>query len=765
MYSSLFALGLGGTALQYTLPIAIVTYKQSVVFPVATTCTNVYFLVVPSIRSVVLPCTGVDFIDDVDKGKDTEKTDMVKHAVEIETDGEDFPLHQQFNFPPKDPLLHILTSLKLRFSWPNKVSFFNNAVHSSKWSIHHINVSILLFHEIIQLFYPIGGIVGHLQKKVNLSARDVIIFHAKFFLPFFRANPTDCLSLVTEYSDEEKAEVIEETMEQYMSKTRTDYGSGVARPKIEEMDSFELKGQFLKELQENTFSGSDNDANEHIEKVLEFVDLFYVPNITEDQVMLRVFPISLTGSASRWLRNEPTISIKTSEDLKTKFSNKYYPPGRTAKKMEEINNFQQEPDETLYQAWERFKELLMKCPQHYLTEMQELRRSQGDDLMPTIKEGEVIEEFKTRDEDLDTGIDDYPSYCDSDKKIHIDCAHNLKFLCMIGFEFTNVNFFPLFFGRYGCYRDEGIGRLFIVGERASHPSLKTGTNEQADKIPSLLKVSEKDKKNGISALQSKSLEGPHERNIDEVGGMHIFWNSMCVLVLYKVEDIATCLVEYVKFWDDWEVDRYGNANLAEYGVSTSIGYDISNFLSNTTYSFKLINTAYPLPLDTAYRSSGTETDSYLIFTPNFFLSFFRTNPTDCLSLEKEFKLFRPYKEPEREFRSSRRHFKSLSLDELRSFDFNLFSDQEYLEEEEAKAMAETMEQYMSKTRTDYGSGVARPKIEEKYSFELKSQFLKELRENTFSGSDNEDAHEHIEKVLEIVDLFHVPNITEDQLML
>ncbi|GJZ24692.1 ribonuclease H-like domain-containing protein, partial [Tanacetum coccineum] len=40
--------------------------------------------------------------------------------------------------------------------------------------------------------------------------------------------------------------------------------------------------------------------------------------------------------------------------------------------MEEINNFQQEPDETLYQAWERFKELLMKCPQHYLTEMQEV---------------------------------------------------------------------------------------------------------------------------------------------------------------------------------------------------------------------------------------------------------------------------------------------------------------------------------------------------------------------------------------------------------
>ncbi|GKC51380.1 hypothetical protein Tco_1074125 [Tanacetum coccineum] len=80
-------------------------------------------------------------------------------------------------------------------------------------------------------------------------------------------------------------------------------------------------------------------------------------------------------------------------------------------------------------------------------------------------------------------------------------------------------------------------------------------------------------------------------------------------------------------------------------------------------------------------------------------------------------------------------------------------------------MTETMEQCMSKTQTNYGSRVARPKIEEKDSFELKGQFLKELRENMYSGSYNKDANEHIEKVLEIVDLFHVPNITEDQLML
>nr|GFA16047.1 hypothetical protein [Tanacetum cinerariifolium] len=59
--------------------------------------------------------------------------------------------------------------------------------------------------------------------------------------------------------------------------------------------------------------------------------------------------------------------------------------------------------------------------------VEERKRNQGDDLMPTIEEGEIIEEFRTRDEDLDTRIDDYPSYCDYDKKIHIDFAHNLKF--------------------------------------------------------------------------------------------------------------------------------------------------------------------------------------------------------------------------------------------------------------------------------------------------------------------------------------------------
>ncbi|GJW62019.1 hypothetical protein Tco_0111354 [Tanacetum coccineum] len=65
----------------------------------------------------------------------------------------------------------------------------------------------------------------------------------------------------------------------------------------------------------------------------------------------------------------------------------------------------------------------------------ELRRYQVDDLMPTIKESEVIEEFRARnDARMVSKVFGYPSDCDHDKKIRMDCAYNLKFYCMIGFE-------------------------------------------------------------------------------------------------------------------------------------------------------------------------------------------------------------------------------------------------------------------------------------------------------------------------------------------
>nr|GEV64333.1 hypothetical protein [Tanacetum cinerariifolium] len=67
-----------------------------------------------------------------------------------------------------------------------------------------------------------------------------------------------------------------------------------------------------------------------------------------------------------------------------------------------------------------------------------------------------------------------------------------------------------------------------------------------------------------------------------------------------------------------------------------------------------------------------------------------------------------------------------------------------------------MEQYMSKTHGNYESGVVRPKINDKTHSELKEKYLKELRKNTFSGSEPKDANEHIKKSLRSLTYFIFP---------
>ncbi|GJS81689.1 hypothetical protein Tco_0748230 [Tanacetum coccineum] len=126
-------------------------------------------------------------------------------------------------------------------------------------------------------------------------------------------------------------------------------------------------------------------------------------------------------------------------------------------------------------------------------------------------------------------------------------------------------------------------------------------------------------------------------------------------------------------------------------------------------------------------------------------------------------LITPFENPERVFRFKRRLFETPGLMESSSPELDLFSDiEEHSKEETTDIITETMEQYMSKTRGNYRLGFVRPKINDKTHFELKGQYLKELYENTFSGLEHEDANKHIKKVLEIVDLFHIPEATQDQ---
>ncbi|GKC59073.1 hypothetical protein Tco_1086671 [Tanacetum coccineum] len=137
--------------------------------------------------------------------------------------------------------------------------------------------------------------------------------------------------------------------------------------------NFQIKSQFKQELREDTFTGNKKgDAHEHVERILDIASLFNILGVTHDLVMLRVFPITLTGAAKRWVDRLTPGTVNTWDLLKKAFIQRYCPLSKTAKQLEEFRNFKQEGDETLYQAWERYNNLLYKRPTHYINSQQKV---------------------------------------------------------------------------------------------------------------------------------------------------------------------------------------------------------------------------------------------------------------------------------------------------------------------------------------------------------------------------------------------------------
>ncbi|GKA83625.1 reverse transcriptase domain-containing protein, partial [Tanacetum coccineum] len=95
-------------------------------------------------------------------------------------------------------------------------------------------------------------------------------------------------------------------------------------------------------------------------------------NVPSTSVKLMLFPFSLEGAARIWLKKEPPRSILTWDDLVSKFINKFFPPSKTTNLRNEITRFQQRFDETFYEAWDRFNDLLRACPHHGFSELHQL---------------------------------------------------------------------------------------------------------------------------------------------------------------------------------------------------------------------------------------------------------------------------------------------------------------------------------------------------------------------------------------------------------
>nr|GEY07817.1 reverse transcriptase domain-containing protein [Tanacetum cinerariifolium] len=89
-----------------------------------------------------------------------------------------------------------------------------------------------------------------------------------------------------------------------------------------------------------------------------------VNGVTDDALRLYLFPHSLTHHATAWFDHFPRNSINTFEQMEKMFFGKYFPPSMVTKLRNEITNFRQPPDESLFEAWELYKLSIDRCPNH-----------------------------------------------------------------------------------------------------------------------------------------------------------------------------------------------------------------------------------------------------------------------------------------------------------------------------------------------------------------------------------------------------------------
>ncbi|GKA30319.1 reverse transcriptase domain-containing protein [Tanacetum coccineum] len=145
-------------------------------------------------------------------------------------------------------------------------------------------------------------------------------------------------------------------MEELYQPTMNERGRPIAPVNIQAID-FGLKNHMIHQVQNSCqFHGLPGDeANKHLDKFLTITQSMKQNEVTDDALPLYLFPYLLTHNATAWFDRLPKNSIHTFQEMASKFLSKYFPPSMVTKLRNEIGNFRQLPDESLFEAWERYK--------------------------------------------------------------------------------------------------------------------------------------------------------------------------------------------------------------------------------------------------------------------------------------------------------------------------------------------------------------------------------------------------------------------------
>lgn len=124
-------------------------------------------------------------------------------------------------------------------------------------------------------------------------------------------------------------------------------------------NNFELKPALLQIVRQNQFTGLPTEnPNQNFKVFIQLADTLKTNNASPGAIHLRLFVFCLRDRASSWLDSLPANSITTWPDLKKFFLARYFPPSKIVVLRNQITKFTHNDGESLFDAWERYKELL-----------------------------------------------------------------------------------------------------------------------------------------------------------------------------------------------------------------------------------------------------------------------------------------------------------------------------------------------------------------------------------------------------------------------
>ncbi|KAH9723597.1 hypothetical protein KPL70_007175 [Citrus sinensis] len=154
----------------------------------------------------------------------------------------------------------------------------------------------------------------------------------------------------------------EKTLREYFSPLAANQPSCIVLPQTT-ATHFELKPSVIQLLP--SFHGLEReDPYLHIKEFLDICSTFRFQNFNDESIKFLMFPFSLKDKAKAWLNSLPAGSISTWDELSNKFLTKFFPMSKTYALRREIIDFYQREGEQFYECWERFNDLLLKCPHH-----------------------------------------------------------------------------------------------------------------------------------------------------------------------------------------------------------------------------------------------------------------------------------------------------------------------------------------------------------------------------------------------------------------